>query len=99
VTDRGKIAAMTARYRGLISDFVDQRISADEFETAYLSLFKTDTTQVRSTEFEVLDGLFADVDDYVGDPELRSRAGGLDGDQLRSRAREVYLKLYGMSTN
>ncbi|MDH6245492.1 colicin immunity domain-containing protein [Mycobacterium sp. OTB74] len=84
-----------AKYWSLIADFIAERISADDFETAYLKLFKDDADLVAGREFTLLEGLFFDVDDYVGDPELRSRAGGLDGDQLRSRAREVYLKLYG----
>jgi len=38
--------------------------------------------------------LFADVDDYTADPELRETAGGLDDEQLRTCAREAYRKLY-----
>jgi hypothetical protein len=92
--DSAAVKRMTARYAELISRFVDGQISAPEFETAYLTLFKNDKDQVPGREFNILDGLFADVDDYTADPELRERAGGMDDEQLRSSAREAYRKLY-----
>ncbi|ORB86579.1 hypothetical protein B1987_25575 [Mycobacterium kansasii] len=53
------------------------------------------TTEIKFlAEFKVLDRLFADVDDYTADPELRETAGGLDDEQLRTCAREAYRKLY-----
>jgi hypothetical protein len=94
---------MAARYRGLISRFINREISAGEFESFYLALFKHDKDQVPSPQFEVLDRLFADVDDYVADPDLRKRVAELndgkllrtlDDAELRARAREAYRKLY-----
>ena len=38
--------------------------------------------------FELLDGLFFDVDDYTGDAELRSRVGGIDEAELSRRTAE-----------
>jgi hypothetical protein len=93
-SDSEKVKIMTGKYKELIFGFIDGRISAEEFQNTYLPLFKKDTSQVRSAEFEILDGLFADVDDYTADPELRKRAGGLDDEELRTRAREAYRKLY-----
>ncbi|RDH75735.1 hypothetical protein DVS77_25010 [Mycolicibacterium moriokaense] len=43
--------------------------------------------------FNVLDELFADVDEYVDDPRLRAAGGGLDEDELRARARHAYVRL------
>jgi hypothetical protein len=89
------VARMLAVYKDLIQQFADGHTSADDFESAYLSTFKSDSHQVRGPEFEVLDSLFADVDDYVADPQLRETVGGLDGGHLRLRARKAYDTLYG----
>lgn len=85
---------MTAKYRELVSRFIDRQISAQQFQSAYFMVFKNDEDQVPGVEFKILDRLFADVDDYTADPELRKRAGGLDDEELRTRAREAYRKLY-----
>ena len=50
--------------------------------------------QVIGKEFDVLDGLFADVDEYVSDPTLRATVGGLDGEELRQRAGDAYERLF-----
>ncbi|WP_280377870.1 colicin immunity domain-containing protein [Nocardia wallacei] len=92
--DRTDLTRMLAVYEPLLRGFVSGALPADQFESAYLSEFKRDHTHVPGPEFEVLDGLFADVDDYAADAGLRRRAGGLDGEQLRERARAVYERLY-----
>jgi Bacterial self-protective colicin-like immunity len=93
-TSNAETARYINRYKELISRFINGQISGEEFQTSYLPLFKTDKTPVPSKEFDILDGLFADTDDYTSDPELRERAGGLDDEELRTRAREAYRKLY-----
>ena len=45
-------------------------------------------------EFDILDELFADVDDYVSDPTLRESTGGISGDELRARACDAYARLF-----
>ena len=85
---------MLEGYRDLIRSFTGGGISADEFETSYLSQFKDDPNQVTGDEFDVLDGLFADVDAYVSDPTLRASAGGISGEELRERARAAYARLF-----
>ena len=67
---------MLEAYRNLIHRFVIGDISADEFETDYLARFKDDPNQVIGEEFDILDELFADVDDYVGDPALGESVSG-----------------------
>ena len=93
--DSTATARMVAKYRDLISDFVSNRLSAQSFESRYLEVFKTDTDQAPSSEFDLLEKLFFAVDDYVADPELRTKVGGLNDMELRDRAEEIYLKLYG----
>src|SRR5258707_12129149 len=85
---------MLTNYRGGGGGFVIGNISADEFETDYLARFKDDPNQVIGEEFDILDELFADVDDYVSDPTLRESAGGISGEELRARARDAYARLF-----
>ena len=86
---------IVAKYKDLISKFVNRQVSAQNFESAYLMVFKTDKDQVPSSEFDVLEKLFFAVDDYVADPELRKKVGGLNDEELRANADEAYSKLYG----
>ena len=88
------VSRMLEHYRDLIRRFVIGEISADAFETDYLARFKDDPNQVIGEEFDILDGLFADVDDYVSDPTLRETTGGISGEELRARARDAYARLF-----
>jgi hypothetical protein len=92
--DGPSVSRMLERYRDLIRRFVIGDISADEFETHYLTQFKDDPNPVIGEEFDILDGLFADVDDYVSDPSLRESTGGISGEELRARARDAYARLF-----
>jgi hypothetical protein len=85
---------MLINYRDLIRRFVIGEISADEFETDYLARLKDDPNQVIGEEFDILDELFADVDDYVSGPTLRESTGGISGEELRARARDAYTRLF-----
>jgi Bacterial self-protective colicin-like immunity len=96
-SDSTATARMLAKYRDLISDFVSCRLSVQSFESRYLQMFKTDTDQFPSHEFDLLEKLFFAVDDHVADPGLREEAGGLNDDELRDRAEDVYSQLYGSS--
>ena len=79
-------------YLEMISDFVSGRISASEFEIAYLERFKNESSILPEQAFLILDGLFADVDAYCADPELRD-ADELDEEQLRDRCKLALEKL------
>jgi hypothetical protein len=94
IKDHASVSRMLETYRDLIHRFVIGDISADEFETDYLAKFKDDPNQVIGEEFDILDELFADIDDYVGDPTLRESAGGISGEELRVRARDAYARLF-----
>jgi self-protective colicin-like immunity protein len=80
-------------HRELIAEFVANQISADAFETLYLTRYLGDQTHWPRELFDVLDRLFAEVDDYVGDDDLRERAGGLDPAGLRECARQALRRL------
>lgn len=95
MTDNGaRVARMLENYRNLIWRFISGEISADVFETDFLARFKNDPDQVVGDEFDILDELFADVDDYIDDPILREATGGISGDELRARARDAYARLF-----
>lgn len=80
-------------YGVLLRQFVDRRITADEFEVVFLRLYKHDPEEWPSEVFVVLDTLFADVDDYCADETLRVEVGGLDAAALRKRATVAFARL------
>ena len=92
--ERAGVARMLENYRGLIRRFAIGEISAHVFEAEYLGRFKDDSHQVVGEDFDILDGLFADVDDYVEDPALREVTGGISAEELRARARDAYARLF-----
>ncbi len=81
------------RYQSLIRPFITGKMTAPEFEDAYLSTFKADATDFPRQVFDILEQLFGDVDEYVADQALREKAGGLDDDQLRQCAQRAFDQL------
>ena len=58
-------------------------------------MFKSDQNKVGGEKFNVLDRLFADVDAYEADPELRKQVyGGIGDEELLTCAQTAYQKLY-----
>lgn len=93
--ERQRVERMLQGYRDLIKRFTSGGISAEVFEHDFLERFKNDPNQVVGDEFDVLDELFADVDEYVDDPITRQDTGGISGEELRERAQAAYDRLYG----
>lgn len=89
------VAKMIVRYESVVRHFILGQTTADTFEIDFLAQFRTDTNQVPSAEFDILDRLFTDVDEYIADPRLRAATGGIDENELRSRANRAYRQLYG----
>lgn len=85
-------------YVVLLEAFVAGRLSAGEFEMVFLRMYKNDPAEWPSSIFDVLDGLFADVDEYCSDDVLRGEVGGLDEEQLRSRSTAALDRLKTIST-
>lgn len=80
----------------LLPRFAQHEMTAPQFEGEYLKRFKADTSQTTDSEFEILDEVFAHVDEYVSNPELRQRAGGLDDEQLRARVQRNLQRLLSL---
>lgn len=96
---KAAVQANLQPYLDLVGAFVEHRISAGDFETRFLSMFKAQTGDFADQKeederiFRILDRLFADVDAYVVDPELRESEEDLDEEQLRSCASSALVKL------
>ena len=80
-------------YAILLSAFTERRITAREFEQLYMAIFKNDPTEWGRLVFDVLDGLFGDVDEYCSDPVLRTEVGGMDDEELRVSAESALVRL------
>lgn len=91
--EREKWAVDLVQYAVLMRAFVENRLTGPEFQVLYLAVFKSDSRHRPHEIFAVLDSLFADVDDYCCDDELRLRAGGIDESQLRERVRSAEKRL------
>jgi len=79
-------------YINLMRSFVENRITVNEFERSYLSMFKADTNSWTEAEYENLNNLFSEVDAFCADPELRDE-NDIDEDQLREAAKMTLAKL------
>jgi len=84
-------------YAVLLRLFAEGALSAGEFEVVFLRLYKDDPTDWPSDLYDVLDSLFADVDEYCSDDDLRAKVGGLDDDALRQRASQAFDRLRALA--
>ncbi|WP_084724942.1 colicin immunity domain-containing protein [Streptacidiphilus melanogenes] len=66
-------------FRVAANAFLGGRISAPEFETLFLALFRGVSKGLVGSQAQELDRLFSAVDAYCSDPELRD---GFDIDEL-----------------
>jgi hypothetical protein len=87
----GEMVRALEPYRALLQSFTSGALSADAFESTFTARYLADETLWPPRLFDILDALFAEADDYVGDAEFRGRVGGLDGPALRECA-EVALR-------
>lgn len=84
-------------YIELLTTFLEQEtLDSSTFEKLYLELFKGDATMFPDEEFLVLDKLFADVDAFQADPDLRDQYD-LDEQGLRASATEALRKLRNLA--
>lgn len=85
--------AAVVPYAVLLRLLIDGRVTGEEFEVVFLPLYKKDATSWSPEIFDLLDGFFADVDDFCADPVLRAEVGGMDEAELRRRAEIAYQRL------
>jgi hypothetical protein len=85
-------------YVDLLKEFLAGRIDAPSFEHGYSEAFKNETNILPENVFSILDGLFADVDAFCADPELRARTkDGISEEQLRDCCAEALKRLEAVS--
>ena len=81
VVDCRKVLYM--KYIRLLKDFVNNKISSDEFESQFLEIYKNEKRFDSEREFQILDKLFGDVDAYCGDSALFEPEFDIDEAELR----------------
>ena len=59
------------KYILLINEFVNGEITASQFESSYLKMFKNERDPLTEKAFNTLNNLFLDVDACCDDPSLR----------------------------
>jgi self-protective colicin-like immunity protein len=91
--EREKWAVDLVQYVILIRAFLEGRLTGQEFQMLYFAVFKSDSKRRPTEIFNILDGLFTEIDDYCSDDAVRQRVGGIDEQELRARTRNVEARL------
>jgi hypothetical protein len=81
-----------SKYTQLLSDYVDRRISAEQFSTRFMEEFKNETVIFGDPVFSILDGIFGDADAFCDDPALMDE-DDLTDEQLHERCKVALAKL------
>jgi len=69
--DQAKMQALS-RYLDLLRSFACGDIDVSSFEKEYLRAFKNEDTLFGGKVYEILNGLFGDIDEYCADPMIRN---------------------------
>lgn len=85
------LAPKLSAYSLLIRMMIDQRISAREFESLFLQLYQDDPTDWPIDILDVLEDLFADLDELFGQNEPGNP--GRAASELQRRAQVAYSRL------
>jgi hypothetical protein len=84
-------------YLDLLNEFLDGKVTARQFQSQFFRVYKNDMREMTRAEFEALDWLFGEVDDYTCYPDIRQEVGGLDDDELLDRARDAKSRLLALT--
>lgn len=85
-------------YIALIQRFLSREMSVYEFEEKYFSMFGDDRRNFSISEYEVLNGLFTDIDCFDPD-EIVTYGDSLSEEDLRESARRALLALRNLTEN
>lgn len=91
-TQGGKALNLITKYIILLTKYTDEDISASQFETKFLEMFKNELCVLPKEVYEILNYLFLDVDSYCSDLDLRDD-NDLDDLALMFSAEEALQKL------
>ncbi|KZN98585.1 colicin immunity domain-containing protein [Pseudobacillus badius] len=88
------------RYKRLMEDFIDEVITVEGFEDAYLNGFKNEIERIDDTLFDILNGIFEAIDCYwhecLPGQEI---AFEISEQQLRKEVSEALVKLNSLLNN
>lgn len=90
-------------YKDLLQSFLSGHLTPQAFQAAYLEKFKGEDRALSEELFQLLDGLFGDVDAFCPDPGLLVRLQTevpdfyLDEASLRKRVQEVSSRLVALA--
>lgn len=86
-------------YRMLLDRFLSNPVSVEEFRTTYLDRFKGEVRQLDEPLYQLLDGLFGDVDAFTTDSLLLADHPDfyLDENQLKEKVRSAAGRLAALS--
>lgn len=72
-------------YQHLFSQFLSGGIPVNQFQEAYLNLFKNEKRTMSEDSYELLEEVFGDVDAFTTDPELLAEQPDFYLDETRLR--------------
>lgn len=78
-------------YGQLLGQFVNGSLSVEEFQAIYLEKFKQEKRHMTDAVYELLEGVFGDIDSFTFDPELHAESPQfyLDECALREKIRNA----------
>jgi hypothetical protein len=82
-------------YELLCEKYLAGAMPVEEFQTVYLDRFKNEQRSLDEALYELLEGIFGDVDSFTTDQELLAENSGfyLDELQLREKVRQASIRL------
>ena len=86
-------------YKLLFEKFLAGAIPVEEFQTVYLGRFKNEQRSLDEALYELLEGVFGDVDSFTTDQQLLVDDSDfyLDELQLREKVRQASIRLAALT--
>jgi hypothetical protein len=91
-----RLAKAVEPYCDLLAPFLRGDLDAEVFEREFLTRYLKDETAVDEDVFDVLEGFFGTVEEFVADPKLRNPARGHTDENDLRRATTDLLTRSGM---
>jgi hypothetical protein len=95
-----EVKMVVKKYKEIMEQFIDEKMSANEFQTQYLRKFKEWNDRMDKTQFEILNGVFEAADCYWHEClPGQETAFEISEQQLRKDVNEALIKLNKMLDN
>lgn len=86
-------------YVALFEAVLERRVTPQEFEVVFLTLYKNDPTSWPPSVFSALESVFGAVDEYCEDEALRADVHGLGEDDVLAEVERCLKRLREMQEN